>query len=324
MGLSLSTTMINILGAAARDVQYTIEVSFPDASVLRFATAPLTIAGNAYSNELESVKEIRRTLESPTDRVGVALQNKDHVIGLHVEANRAKWLKAEAVIGRLYRDAVGLGLSQWIEMFRGSIQQPIVNDPQVTFEIIDDTLTPGDIVARRNLAPPCPFVFKDAKTCAYAGAGTLCDHHLKSAGGCEGYANTHHYGGMEHRQNPDSSIPGTGGNQLPSDDLPGDHNGIPCPRPDQYVRVKGPDGRPLSIMAGEMTLENEIWHPIKRRYFPLRTVRIVKDQPIWEIVAANGASGESSLWHPIIRSIDDHAGKPVSQSDTYRTDRRSI
>jgi hypothetical protein len=85
-----------------------------------------------------------------------------------------------------------------------------VRRSQVTFDVIPDTIAPGEIVVEHTTSElPCGWLFKDPKTCAYTGVETVCDHHLKSD--CTRYANTHHFGGMEHNYNPDLSIPGTGG-----------------------------------------------------------------------------------------------------------------
>jgi hypothetical protein len=35
------------------------------------------------------------------------------------------------------------GVSEWIEMFRGTVQQPNADDLQVTFDVIPDTIAPG-------------------------------------------------------------------------------------------------------------------------------------------------------------------------------------
>ncbi|KAK0039556.1 hypothetical protein Bpfe_031041 [Biomphalaria pfeifferi] len=119
--------------------------------------------------------------------------------------------KAEAVVGRLYRNADG-SLEEWKEMFRGAVQQPNADDLQVTFSIIDDTVAPGQIICNRNLGGICGFPFKDVKTCGYTGAELTCDHHLKSKGGCDGKGNSHAFGGTQHRYLNEVQAPGTGGN----------------------------------------------------------------------------------------------------------------
>lgn len=309
MGRVLSANMNTILAASGRKIDYTLDLTFPDATSFKFATAPLVIpVKGTFTNDVETVSEIRQTLESPNDRVSQGLQNKDRVLGLDIAANWQLWRKAEAVIGRLYRDVDGLGLSEWIEMFRGSVQQPNANDLQVTFEVIHDTLTPGEIVANRNLAPQCPSVYKDPKTCASTSLLPTCNHDLKSSGGCDGRANSHRYAGMAHRYNPDLSVPGTGGNT-------GGGGGIIgyCPRLDQFVRVRGKDGLPVPKMVCFVTEEDWLWHPIQRTFHRIKSLRIIRNVAIWELVTQFGAVGYSSASHPIIRDAADVKGLPIGK-----------
>lgn len=294
--------MNSILAASKREIDWTLDLTFPDATEFKFATAPLVLPKGTYTNDLESVKEIRQTLESPADRVGVAVQNKDRVLGLHVAANWQKWRKAESVIGRYYRDADGLGLSEWKEMFRGVVQQPNANDFQVTFDVIADTLSPGQIVTNRTLGSACPFLFKHLKTCGYTGGLTTCNHLLKSPAGCDGRNNAHHYGGMEHRYMPAVVIPGTGGNPIEPFPPGG------CPRLDQYVRVRGNDNQPIPKMVCFFTEEDELWHPITRTFHKTKSTEIVRGVPIWELVTQFGAVGYSSGSHPIIQDVNDNKG----------------
>jgi hypothetical protein len=307
---TLSTTMQNILAGRKRKADYTIDITFPDATFFKFATAPLTISGRGtYTNDLEAVGEIRRTIDaSATDRVSIGIQNLDRVLGLHVAEHWQKWRRAEAVIGRYYRGGASYALTEWIERFRGAILKPNANDFQVTMDIIVDTVSPGQIVCNRSLAPTCPFKFKDPKTCAYVGSETLCNHNLKSSGGCDGRNNTHHFGGTEHRYNPDVNIPGTDGN--PGDD-PG--HGPPCPRLDQYVRVRGENGERTTKMVCFFTEEDWLWNPVTQRFHETEAIEIFRNVPIWEIVTSNGAVGYSSFSHPVLWYKEHTTGEPVAR-----------
>jgi hypothetical protein len=311
MGRDLSTNLQTILAASAHGIDQTLQLIFPDATTFRYATAPLTLGGNAYSNDLENVGEMRYSLDSSIPSLSVGLQNKDRVLGLHVANHWQKWRNAEVIIGRNYSDKMGLGLSEWIEMFHGVVQRPNANDLQVTFDVFEDTVTPGQIVCNHTLALPCFWKFKDPKTCAYSGPLTTCNHQLKSTGGCEGRANTEHFGGMEHRYNPDTTTPGSDGNLDPG---PGGGGPPPgCPRLDQYVRVKGPDGEPMAKMVCFFTDADELWQPISRRFRKTRSATIVRDQPIWELLATNGTAGFSSFSHPLIMDPADRKGLRVDR-----------
>jgi len=306
MGRTLSARMSQIFGAKSRKIDHTIDLNFPDGTSLHFATAPLTLA-NTYTNDLEKVGEIRQTLESATDQVSVALQNKDRAIGLHVAEYWRKWQKAEAVIGRYYRDDDGLVLDEWKEMFRGSVQQPNANDLQVTFSVIADTLSPGQIVSNRTLAAICGFVFKDPKTCRYTGTELTCDHHLKSKTGCDGKGQSYAFGGTQHRYLNETQAPGTGGNT-------GGGTYNPCPRLNQYILVRGNDDLPVAKMVCFLSSEDYIYHPIKKTFHAINTAEVVRNVEIYETISCNGAVGYTSGSHLWIRDKHDDRGFPVERS----------
>lgn len=311
MGRVISGTLAGIIAPGSkRDIDYTIDLSALDD--FYFATSPLTaVNGHDYTNMLEKVGEIRQTLEAPTDRVAVAIQNKDGEIGKHVANYWQFWRTATAKIGRVYYEigATGkrTGTSQWIQMFSGSVQQPNVNDLQVTFDLIPDTTSPGQIVCSRGCGTNCPWVYKDPRTCGSSSVLPTCDHNLKSSGGCDGRANFEHYGGTEHRYQPDVAAPGTGGNDDPPEDDP------PCPATDNYVRVRGENGRPVAKLAASLTLDDWLWHSIRRCFYAIAALEIVHDQPIWETVGPRGIRGSSSQRHPVIRDAEDTTGTAVEE-----------
>ncbi len=305
MPRTISGTLSAILAGPTRHIDWTLDVIFPF-DQYRFATSTLSgVNGGFYTNELETVSGIRQTLEAPTDTVSVAIQNKDRIMGENIASNWQIWRNAMAVIGRYYTSTDG---NQWIEMFRGAVQRPNADDFRVFFDVIPDTVSPGLIVGNRTLGPICPALFKDLKTCGYTGGLTTCNHLLRSPAGCDGRANQHHFMGFEHRYAADYRIPGTGGND---DDPP--EIFPPCPRLDQYVRVKGVKGQVIAKMVYFVTDEDEIWNPVLRRFFPIEKCEIVRDQPIWELVSAFGAAGYSSGLHPIIRDINDGSGLAVER-----------
>jgi hypothetical protein len=147
------------------------------------------------------------------------------------------------------------------------------------------------------------------------GAGTICDHHLKSSGGCDGYANSHHFGGMEHRYNPDSTLPGTGSNTDIGDLGGGGGGGLgtgTCPRIDQYVLVEAPDGSRAAKMACLLKKTHRLFNPLTGRFHDIKLVRIVRDQPIWILLAGNGALGFSSFSHPVFPHAEHKTGLPAA------------
>lgn len=310
MGRSLTGSMPTILAGAKRDIDYTIDLTV-GSDEFHYATSILTaINGHDYQNCLEEVGQIRQTLESPTDLVAVRIQNLNSDLGWHISANWQAWRKAEAVIGRVYYQInantnVRTGTKQWIELFRGSVQQPNVDDFAVAFDVIPDTTSPGQIVCNRTCGALCGFVVNDPKTCGLTGA--TCNHHLKSKQGCDGNGNSHRFGGTEDRYQPTVVVPGTGGND------PGDPEDPPCPRKDQYVRVRGANDKVIAKLAGSVTTADWMWHSVMRRFYPVASAETVKDQPIWETRGPRGIRGFSSQRHPVIRDASDHTGTAVEE-----------
>lgn len=297
--------MASILSASKREIDFTLVLTFPDATVLRFATSPLVISAQTYSNDLENVGEIRQTLETPIDRISVSLQNKDRVLGLHLASYWQKWRKAKAVVGRQYRSGT---LTADVEMFNGVVQQPNANDLKVFFDIIPDTTAPGEIVCQSTLALMCGFVFKDEKTCAYSGIETKCDHHLKSKTGCDGRVNSEHFGGMEHRYAPDASVPGTGGNTVGGGGSGG------CPRLDQFVLVKNLNGKPMPKMVCFLDETDLLFNPVSHTFHEIASMEVIKNAPIFEMVAANGAVCFSSHSHKVLWFREHITGEVVTRS----------
>jgi hypothetical protein len=314
MGRVLTSTMDQVLAGDVRDIDWTIELTFPDATIFKYATSPMSFSRGDFTNDLENVSEIRQTLDAAVDRVSIGIQNKDRVLGLDVAANWRKWRNCEAVIGRMYYEVKAgakTGVSEWIEMFRGTVQQPQADDLQVTFDVIPDTIAQGENVANHNLNLPCGWLFKDPKTCAYTGPQTVCDHHLK--GNCTDYNNTHHFGGMENYNNPDVVIPGSGGDPTGGDDTGIDPPSHGCPRVDQWTRVKGADGCIAAVQVRRLTTAHWLWHPIKKKFFKVRSLTLVPNQPIWELVAANGAISYSSFSHPALWFAEHITGERVDR-----------
>ena len=315
MGRTISGTLAGILAGTKRDLDYTLDLVFSDQSFY-FATSPIaSLNGNTYTNDLATPSEIKNTLEAPTDGVGISLQNLDRVLGQHLATYWQKWRTAAAVVGRNYyavgSDGVRTGTSAWVEMFRGSVEQPNADDSQVTFTLIPDTISPGLIVAVRTCGKNCPHKFK-GPACGYTGGETVCNHCLVSPAGCDGRANAHRYGGTEHRYDSAVSIPGTGGNIEPYIPPP-----PPCSRLDQYVDVRGPDGNKLTKMVCFFTEDDWLWDPIRGDFFPTKRAYVVKDQPIWELITDNGAIGYSSFSHHVMPNKEHPTGLVVETLTAY-------
>ncbi len=309
MARAINANLQTILFNSGRGAEGTVEIYFPGKDVLRFATAPLTIGAEVYSNDVESIAEIRQTLENPSDRVRIALQNKNGVLGLHLADNREEWREATAVIGRYYKDKADLGLAEWTELFAGSVQKPESDDFRLTFEVVTDTLSKGRIVASGTLAYPCRFTYKDLATCGATSSETSCNHTLKSKGGCDGRNNAYRFGGMESRYNPDQNVPGTGGNiDIP---VPPDR----CPRVDQLILIEDYWGSPFPIRVSRLKLSDRIFNPVAGTFHEIKTLRHIPGVEIHKLSTANGAICYSSDSHLVLEDSRDRRRRPVSEFD---------
>lgn len=303
MARVLSTDLQTILAGDVREIVWTVDITFPTIAPLSLASEPIDITKGTYSNDLNDTSEIRLTTENPVDRVSLAFQNVDSILGQHVADNLTEWQAAEAVVGRLYR---GSGLEEWVPMFKGVVSQPDVNDLQVTFDVLSDLIAPGPIVCNRTLAPPCGFKFKDTSTCGYSGIAAACNHHLKSKLGCDGLGNSHRFGGMESRYNPDASVPGSGNNN-PN----GGGGGGGCPRLDQWVLVEK-NNEAFAKRVSDLTLVDRLFNPTDQIFHPIRSLAVIRDVSIWEIVSKSGHRSLSSATHKLLRDSGDRSGQRVT------------
>lgn len=301
MARTISTDLADILADPTRGLDWTLDITLPTAEVLRFATSPMTLDGHDYTNKLQGIREIRQQLSGPIDRVNITLENMDQELGLAIGAAYDDWRRSEAVIGRYYysQDRV---LKEWIQMFSGTIQQPEITDLTVTTDIVSDVASAGQIVVTRTLAPQCPFKYKDSPTCGSTSDRTTCNHMLKSAGGCDGDANAHHFGGWEHRYRASVNAPGSGGNSGPV--------GGYCPRDDQWIPI---DRSRHLVRAGEFKKGDLIWNPIEQRQDVVKSAERHEDQVIWQITSRNGASGFSSISHLVFPYREHTNGLAVTQ-----------
>lgn len=308
MGRTIPSGLQPLLDLVGCETHTTLSLIPTSGLPLHFATAKFTAEGDNYTSNLVRTDEIRQSVFSATDRVNATVQNVDEVIGAKVDDESL--IRAEAIVGRFYRDQADLSQNKWVELFRGQAVPTEVTEPEAVFEILNDLAAAGYCVANWTLAENCQFVFKHLGTCGYVGALATCNKRRRSNHGCEGRANEHRFGGMEYPE-PQTPVPPTGGGGGEPGDWPG--GPIPCPRLDQYVRVRGRHGLPVAKLVEAVTNEDLLFHPVWRTFHKIRSARVVRDQPIWELRTTNGAGGFSSFSHPIIRYQTDTKGIPVSR-----------
>lgn len=314
MGRTVSATLAEIL-SGPRMLDYAIDLKFPDGTFLHFATSPLTIDSTNYQNRIVDVRELRQTIELVPDRVRIILDNNDRQLSGDIAANTEKWRRATATVYRIYRGGGNFSLRETVIVFSGGVQQPEADDRTVQFDLLHDTLVPGKLIASANLSPLCQNVFRDSKTCGYTGSASECNHRLKSEGGCDGRNNSHRFRGMEHRHNPDLSVPGSGGNnELPG---PGTGGGTWCPRIDQLVLARQSDAKGFAIAtrAGDLKAGDFLWNPITSQFVQIKEFSIRQSEEIFRIRTSSGEIGIASGSHRVICDQDDFTGKRL---DSFR------
>lgn len=195
MGRSVSTDLQNLLNLGGCKTDTTLDLYLANASELHFATDSFTANSEVYTPDLVAASEIKQALVDSTDRVQATIQNVTKTLGVSV--SEEDLARAEAVIGRYYRDPAGVLPSVWVELFRGTVTPLTVTEAGVEIEIINDLAAAGLVVANWPLSENCVFVFKHAGTCGYSGGETLCNKKRKSPDGCFGRDNEHRFGGME-------------------------------------------------------------------------------------------------------------------------------
>lgn len=302
MGRPVSSDLEKLLQMSACSSHTTLDLYLQDSSELHFATDTFVIDAIGYSPELRQTDEIKQTIFVPPDRVNVLVQNVDKQFGATVAAEDL--VKAEAVVGRYYRDPAGAESPVWEELFRGEVRPVSLDEREARLEVLHDLAAAGFCVADWTLAENCQFVFKHAATCGYAGGLPTCNKKRKSEAGCEGRANDHHYGGMEYPDIQKAAAPTGGGGG-------GGHN--TCPRVDQWVPAAAADGTICPIQAGTVEHGDWLYNPLSETFSKVRSARIVKGQSIWRMASTAGVSGYSSGTHPVFPFREHPSGIRVDE-----------
>ena len=302
MPRTISSGLSTLLNRRSCNTQTTLDIYPKTGSNFYFATDKVTIGGHEYAPHLIRTDVIRQSILAPTDRVRVQIQNIDKSIGGVVMAETL--VRAEAVVGRLYRNEENLAEAEWVELFRGEIVPVEVNETVAVLEVVSDLVAAGFCVGNWTLADACQFVFKDPATCGYTGVKTTCNKRRKSPDGCSGRDNEHRFGGMEYPVIEISTAPSGGSS--------GGGGWGTCPRKDQLVPVMGDGGGIELKPAGSLDVATDwIYNPIDKTFHRLRSAEIYYDVPIVRVETTNGVCGYSSPSHPIFPHAEHELGVRV-------------
>lgn len=179
----------------------TLEIFLPfseDGGSYYYSTSgEVSISGNLYLKRLKEVGELKLSLGSAADRIEVRLDNSDDTEGWLFQQSSDILIQNHVKVGRIYYNPQVPGSQYHQILFQGTIVSYQVLDTEIQLSIVSDLYAGGQIGGTRLVSKTCQFKFKDATTCAFVGAGSVCSKLLNdAAGGCLFYANQHHFGGF--------------------------------------------------------------------------------------------------------------------------------
>lgn len=306
MARDVSSGLSDLLALRSINTQTTLDIIPTSGPPIYLATDAFTANSHDYIPELRQCDQIQQSIAVSTNRVVARIQNIDKVFGGSIFDE--EWTKAEAIVGRLFRDEQDFTVDEWAELFRGQVIPIEITENEAVIEIVHDLTAAGYVIANSTLAENCQWVFKQSDTCGYSGGETACNHMRRSLLGCQGRANEYRFGGMEF-PDPQTPEPPSGPVDTPAGGG-GDIPGFPtCPRSDQYILVRGDsEFNRVARRAKHVKAGDHIWDPINQGWNTVVSAQLVAGQQIWEVTAANGAKTYVTETHPVIRDIADADG----------------
>jgi hypothetical protein len=168
-----STLQLTLLGEAVASTGYF------------FSSAKIVVDGITYQPHLRKTARMQTSLARAVDRVELQLQNLDDVLGIDLIQAREELYGAEVRFGRFRKDLES-GAEAHKILFSGVVAGVNVNEQVVSITVISDAYAAVSVGADRRVARLCQFIFRDPRTCQYAGVEMVCNKMLNDAGGCEG------------------------------------------------------------------------------------------------------------------------------------------
>jgi hypothetical protein len=184
-----------------------------------FGSQTVQVGFNIYPRSIRNVGEMKLSMGRAADRVEVVLSNAENDTGPLFYQERDISRGSIVQIGRLYYNPSEPGEQEHVVLFTGTVASVTVDENDTRLSIVSDLFAGGQVGATRLVSPSCQFKFKDPETCAYSGAGTVCTKIYDDAtGGCEFYANQHHFGGALF-QNSQAATQTAAGGATPANQL---------------------------------------------------------------------------------------------------------
>lgn len=184
MGRTVTSGLQALLDKRSCNTQSTLSLILAKgAGEYHFATEAFNTGLSTFTADLRSQDALQQSISTPTNRAAVRIQNVDKLFGTVITNEALK--KAEASIGRYYRDENNLGATgEWVELFRGDVIPLEINEAEAILEIVHDLTAAGFCVGAYTLAENCQLVYKQADTCGSTSSEALCNKKRKSKHGC--------------------------------------------------------------------------------------------------------------------------------------------
>lgn len=164
--------------------QQAIEITLTTGTVVRYAEDTATISGQAFTNYLEYVGQLKQSSGASVDRAEIRLFNADGALtsaftSVDVLEN------AEAVVFRVYTDPVSGSVYKRVR-FSGIIVDPVIDDETIQFVVISDVFANNSVAGDTWVDRKCTKRYKDATPgeCGYSGSLESCDYTYDGANGC--------------------------------------------------------------------------------------------------------------------------------------------
>jgi hypothetical protein len=160
--------------------------------------------GVEYLPRLRSTGPVAMSLTRSADRVDVVVENIDRLTGNQLVAVQDVLYGSFAEFGRLWRDLRNPANVYQVTLLTGQVVAARASETEVQLTLMSDIYSSGAIAGQIIYGRSCPWTFKDAATCAYAGPLATCNKLLDSPDGCAGRSNEFHFGGFPYIKSVDT------------------------------------------------------------------------------------------------------------------------
>lgn len=208
---NLSPTLETILPAQIR--RDTLDLYLADNTVKRLSRGKVirNIAGvpTEYDNWIREIDDFTYSIESSVDRITVRGQNVNSVLGFNLASNLRLLDYAYAEYGRVYQSSRNPALIEDIpQMFRCVLANAEASEQTISFELISDLDSFGQIIGSRADSPRCWWTYKNGIECTTTSSLPTCP---KTRAACKIRGKEWEFGGTEFFEEPTPQPPPASG-----------------------------------------------------------------------------------------------------------------